>query len=93
MGLTTQKLQFQLVYQDTPHYFEVVNTSGERYCHCGSEKDARNLTDMHPGFSYHKIYLPKTPDTVDVNSVDMGHEKALPAQQILPESQQEPLNL
>ena len=82
-----------LVQLDPPHMFEVVDLDGQRYCHCGSERDARNLCDMHPGFAYHKFYLPSPPKTVDVSSVSMGKEQALQAQQILPESQQQPLNL
>ena len=93
MGLTTKNLQSQIVHPEPPHYFEVVNTEGERYRHCGKERDAINLVDMNPGFSYHKVYFPASPQTVDVMSVTVGKEQTLPAQQILPESQQEPLNL
>lgn len=82
-----------IILTDPPHIFEVVNFDGQRYCHCGSERDARNLCDIHPGFTYHKIYLPSPPKTVDVFSVKVGEEQVLQAQQILPESQQQPLNL
>lgn len=95
MGLTTKKLQSQLVASEPLHYFEVRDTRGERHCHCGSEKDAQTICEMYWAYDYTyvKVYYPPSPDTVDVSHVRMQPDPELPAQQILPESQQQPLNL
>lgn len=88
MGLTLR--QGALKKTDTPHYFEVRNSDGERYCHCGSFDDVVNLIKMYPDFTWEKIYLPHTPRTVDVPHIQLAPDLELPAQQILPESELEP---
>ncbi len=92
MGLTNRKLQTQIDKTEPPHYYEVRDEHGKRYCHCGSKKDAINVWKLHMNFSYEKIYLP-SPQTVDVPCVIMEPDDQLPEQKILPENQQQPLNL
>ena len=82
-----------LVYTDPPHMFQVYDLNGEKYCQCGWQKDAENLCEMHPGFFFTKFYLPEPPKTVDVPHVRVAPDLELPMQQILPESQQQPLDL
>ena len=93
VGLTTRKLQSQIIAGEPPHYFEVKNLDGERYLHCGMEQDAKASCERNPGFTYHKVYLPATPKTVDVPHVRLAPDLELPAQQILPESELQPVNL
>jgi len=73
-----------------PRYYEVRNIDGLRYCHCGSEKDAISLCEMHPGFTYVTVLLPPTPKTVDVPYVRVAPDFELPMQQVLPQSELEP---
>ena len=93
MGLTTRKLQSQIITGEPPHYFEVKNIDGERYLHCGSEQDAKATCEMHKGFTYDKVYLPATPKTVDVPHIRLAPDFELPAQQILPESELQPFKV
>ena len=90
VGLTTRKLQEQIVSRKQPHYFEVLNLDGDRYCHCGIERDAKDACERNPGFTYHIVYLPHPPKTVDVSHVRMASDPELPEQKILPESELEP---
>ena len=92
MGLTNRKLQTQIDKTEPPHYYEVRDEHGKRYCHCGSKKDAINVWKLHINFSYEKIYF-TPPQTVDVPYVIMEPDQQLPEQKILPENQQQPLNL
>ena len=93
VGLTTRKLQSQIVAGEPPHYFEVRNLDGQRYVHCGLEQDAIATCEMHSGFTYHKVYLPHTPKTVDVSHTRMASDPELSPQKILPESELQPLEL
>ena len=93
MGLTTRQLQSELVAQDQPHYFEIRNIDGNRYCHCGSMKDVENMLSLHPDFTYEKIYLPHSPKTVNVTHTSVTPDPELPEQKILPESELQPLDL
>ena len=94
MGLTTREIQESaLLAREPPHYYEVRDEWGARYVHCGAERDAITICDRNDGYSYEKIYLPHTPQTVDVPHVTVAPDLELPMQQILPEGQQEPLNL
>ena len=86
--------ELDTIKNEPPHYFEVRDTQGKRYCHCGSEKDAKNICEMNWAYDYTyvKIYFPSQ-TTVDVPYVKVTPDFELPAQQILPERQQEPLDL
>ena len=87
MGLTTRSLQSSLSLRDQPFIYEVRDFDGNRYRHCGSQKDADNHVMRNPGFTWEKVYLSPPPKTVDVDSV------TLPPDPQLPESQAQPLNL
>jgi len=87
MGLTTRSLQSSLSLRDQSFIYEVRDLDGNRYRHCGSQKDADNHVMRNPGFTWEKVYLSPPPKTVDVDSV------TLPPDPQLPESQAQPLNL
>ena len=90
------KPQSQLMRQDTPHYYEVKipnHPNGVPQMHCGKLKDAERLLEMYPEATMTKIYLPHPPETVDVPHVRVAPDLELPMQQILPESQLEPIEL
>jgi len=90
MGLTTRELQSQLLANQTPKYFEVLDIEGNRYCQCGSEDDAQMMCKMHSGFTYTVHLLPPSPKTINVPHVRLDDDLQLPAQQILPQSELEP---
>ena len=50
-------------------------------------------TELFRENSFQRVYLPEPPKTVDVPYIRVAPDLELPMQQILPESQQEPLNL
>ena len=79
--------------QDSPHYFEIKNENGERYCHCGSMADVEKTIAMHPSFTYEKVYLPHSPKTVNVQHTVMDPDPQLPEQKILPENKQQPFEV
>ena len=92
MGLTTKKLQSQIVTSGCPHYYELTLPNGTKR-HCGTLKDVECLLSIYPDAVYAKILLPPTPDTVDVPYIRVAPDLELPMQQILPESNTQPLNL
>ena len=71
--------------------FEVRRRDGSRYCHCGWERDAINLVEMHKdeGFTYTKLQF-LNPQTIDVEA-ETCYDKELKGQKVLPESELEPL--
>ena len=74
--------QAQLMKPEPPHYYEVRDEHGKRYCHCGSKKDAINVWKLHMNFSYEKIYF--TPSqTVDVPYVILEPDQQLPTRDIV----------
>ena len=81
-----------LVRTDLPHYFEMTLPNGSTR-HCGTLKDVESLLSIYPDAVYHKVILPPPPQTVDVPYVRVAPDLELPMQQILPESQQQPLDL
>ncbi len=87
MGLTTRSLQSSLSLREQSFIYEVRDLDGNRYRHCGSQKDADNHVMRNPGFTWEKVYLSSPPKIVDVDSV------TLPPDPQLPESQAQPLNL
>ena len=96
MGLTTRKMQSELVAQEPPHYFEVKipnHPNGIPQMHCGTKKDVDSLLEKYPDATVEKIYLPHSPQTVDVPHVAVAPDFELPMQQILPESDLQPLDL
>ena len=74
-----------------PHYYELKLPNGTKR-HCGSMKDVECLLSIYPDAIYSKILLPPIPDTVDVPHITVKDQE-LPMQQILPQSDLEPLEL
>lgn len=93
MKTNLSKVKDALIQSDTPHYFEIKNEDGKRYCHCGSMRDVEQIIGMHPTFTYEKVYLPHSPKTVNVQHTVMDPDPQLLEQKILPENQQQPLDL
>ena len=56
-------------------------------------KDVERMLEIHPDAIYSKILLPHPPETVDVPYVKVAPDLELPMQQILPESELEPIDL
>ena len=82
----------EMVRAEMPHYFEMTLPDGQKR-HCGTMRDVESILSIYPNAVYHKVLLPPAPQTVDVPHVIVAPDLELPMQQILPESQQEPLNL
>ena len=93
MKTNLSKVKDALIQSDAPHYFEIKNEDSERYCHCGSMRDVERIIAMHPTFTYEKVYLPHSPKTVNVQHTVMDPDPQLSEQKILPENQQQPLEL
>ena len=81
-----------LVRTDIPHYYEMTLPNGSKR-HCGTLRDVKCILSIYPDAIYAKILLPHPPQTVDVPHVSVAPDLELPMQQILPESQLEPLEL
>jgi len=81
-----------LVRTDIPHYYEMTLPNGSKR-HCGTLRDVECILSIYPDAVYAKILLPHPPQTVDVPYVRVAPDLELPMQQILPESQLEPLEL
>ena len=92
MGLATRKTQSELVAKEAPHYYEMILPNGSKR-HCGTMKDVECILSIYPDAIYAKILLPHPPQTVDVPHVAMEPDLELPMQQILPESDLQPLEL
>ena len=92
MGLTTRKMQSELVAKETPHYYEMTLPNGSKR-HCGTLRDVECILSIYPDAVYAKILLPHPPQTVDVPYVAVAPDFELPMQQILPESDLQPLDL
>ena len=81
-----------LLRTDIPHYYEMTLPNGSKR-HCGTLRDVECILSIYPDAIYAKILLPHPPQTVDVPHVSVAPDLELPMQQILPESQLEPLEL
>ena len=81
-----------LVRTDIPHYYEMTLTNGSKR-HCGTLRDVECILSIYPDAVYAKILLPHPPQIVDVPHVAMAPDVELPMQQILPESDLQPLDL
>jgi hypothetical protein len=93
MKTNLSKVKDALIRSDAPHYFEIKNEDGERYCHCGTMVDVNLILDRHPTFTYEKVYLPHSPKTVNVQHTVMDPDPQLPEQKILPENKQQPFEV
>jgi len=92
MGLTNRELQNELAQLQRPFIYEVKDEMGKRYRHCGKQRDADYHIMHNPGYTWTIVYLDPPPTVVDIFSKRV-EELQLPPQQILPENQQEPLDL
>ena len=96
MTSLSKKQASQLVAQDAPHMYEVKipnHPNGVKQTHCGNIKDAERLLEIYPDATMNKFYLPHPPQTVDVPYVKVAPDLELPMQQILPESELQPIDL
>ena len=85
----------ELAFREPPHYFDVKlsgHPNGVPQMHCSRESDAINMCERYPGSEYTKIYLPHSPQTVDVPHVRVAPDLELPMQQVLPESELIPVD-
>ena len=95
MGLTTKELQNKIVPQECPHYYEIRfknHPNGLEKVHCGTMKDVECVLSIYPDAVYSKVLLPPVPDTINVPHITVKDQE-LPMQQILPQSDLEPLDL
>ncbi len=92
MGLTTRKMQSELVAKELPHYYEMTLPNGSKR-HCGTLRDVECVLSIYPDAVYAKILLPHPPQTVDVPYVAVAPDFELPMQQSLPQSDLQPLEL
>ena len=96
MASLSKKQTSDLVNQDQPHYYMIYIENQEHGANkrcCGTKRDLEDTLRLYPGSRWEKIYLPRTPDTVDVPHVTVGKDQELPMQQILPESTLEEIKL
>ena len=91
MGLTTRELQDKIVPQECPHYYELKLPNGTQR-HCGTMRDVERVLSIYPDAVYSKVLLPPVPDTINVPHI-IVKDQELPMQQILPQSDLEPLDL
>ena len=94
MGLTPYIKENFLAGSKLPHYFEVRfknHPNGLEKVHCGTLKDVERCLEINPDATVTQIF-PPIPETVDVPHISVKDQE-LPMQQILPESQLEPINL
>jgi len=85
----------ELARQDAPHYYEVKipnHPNGVPQMHCGMKRDADRLLELYPDATVTKVYLPHPPKTVDVPHVALDSDLELPEQNILPESELQPVD-
>tara|TARA_B100000073_G_C23677153_1_gene551011 strand:+ start:88 stop:369 length:282 start_codon:yes stop_codon:yes gene_type:complete len=60
------------------YIYEVRDEEGNRYRHCGQQKDADYHVMHNPGYTWERIPLGRVPRTVDVHSQRLQADKALP---------------
>ena len=82
MGLTIR--QPGAITKNERYLYEIRDENGERFRHCGSERDRDLILDLYPTYTAHRITLPSPPRVVDVNAVELEREKALPESQAVP---------
>ena len=91
-NLSLNQQNHSLTSRTRQFYYKVYLENGQTRC-CGSEEDLDIVLSIFPGSEVQKVFLPKTPSTIDVPHVRISEEYSLPMQQILPESQSFPLDL
>ena len=95
-NLSTKTQPSALQTQSAPFYYDITVVGNpfeaDKRC-CFTEKDLKMILELYPDSTYQKVYLPHTPQTVDVPYVRVAPDLELPMQQILPESKLEKLNI
>ena len=93
---TSKKLQSKLVTKIPPYYYHIdlVNhPNGVKTMCCPTEKHLNKIIKDYPDSTWEKIYLPESPQTVDIPYVSVTQDYEVPMQQKrLPENQQQPFN-
>ena len=74
-----------------PHYYELKLPNGTQR-HCGTMRDVECVLSIYPDAVYSKVLLPPVPDTINVPHI-IVKDQELPMQQVLPQSDLEPLEL
>ena len=90
MGLT-KEFQNKIVPKECTHYYELKLPNGTQR-HCGTMKDVECVLSIYPESTYSKILLPPVPNTINVPYITVKDQE-LPMQQILPQSDLQPLDL
>ena len=80
MGLT---LRPQTGLKTYTVFYEIRDEDGNRFRHCGSERDRDVVLDQYPTFTAHKVVLPQPPLVVDVVATELEPELALPESQAI----------
>ena len=93
MGLKLREKNEIQIRDTSGIYYVVLNEDGKVRCHCGEEQDAQMMVSMNPGSYYRIDHYPDPPKVINVSSQEMEQDKQLNPQNILPDRQQEPLNL
>ena len=88
-----EELQNAIVQLQAPFIYEVKDEMGNRFRHCGTQKDANYHIMNNPGYTWDIVYLSPPPQVVDIFSETLPADPQLPPQNILTENQQEPLDL
>ena len=73
-------------------YFQISDKNGNPVCQTSSIGDAKMMLSLGEGRTLRKVSIIE-PETVDVSYIAEEPDKQLEPQNILPESQQEPLEL
>ena len=73
-------------------YVYNVYQNEKRVCQCGSVEDAQLMVSLGNNRRYEKVKCIEQ-QTVDVNATYLPPDPQLPEQNILPDSQQDPLDL
>ena len=79
------KKQDSIVKSDQRHYYEVKipnRPNGVPQMHVGNIKDVERLLELYPDATVEKIYLPHSPQTVDVPHVSIAPDPELPTRDI-----------
>ena len=85
-------LPSELIQLQRPFIYEVRDEMGRRYRHCGQQRDADYHIANKPGYTWVIVYLDPPPTVVDIFSKRVD-DLELPEQIILPENQEDPLDL
>lgn len=92
MGLTVRETQSITNTDKLRTYFSVFDENTNKVADCGNIRDAVFLTTTKPGRYIIEQSLPPNPKVVDITAHNLGKEKQLNPQKILPENQQQPFN-